>query len=153
MDEILKARDSAGPAEPLTSVVEIPKDSRSKYEYDAELGAIRLDRSLDGDALDVLACVSEPTFPGCVVLARPIALLETEDKHGVDPHVLSVPIADPGWNQLERFEDLPTQLVAEIGHFFAEEAIDRLWLARPRGRSARDRGVAPTLPRSTMAWT
>jgi inorganic pyrophosphatase len=54
-----------------------------------------------------------------VVLARPIALLEMEDEHGIDPHVLCVPIADPGWNQLERLEDLPTQLVAEIGHFFA----------------------------------
>jgi inorganic pyrophosphatase len=52
-------------------------------------------------------------------LVRPIALLETEDEHGIDPRVLSVPVADPGWNRLERFEDLPTQLVAEIGHFFA----------------------------------
>ena len=138
MQEILKAGDIADPGEPLTCVVEIPKGSRNKYEYDAELGAIRLDRfvsasvvyptdygfipetlSLDGDALDVLVCVSEPTFPGCVVLAQPIALLEMEDEHGVDPHVLSVPMADPGWNQLERFDDLPTQLVAEIGHFFA----------------------------------
>jgi inorganic pyrophosphatase len=138
MEEIPKARDSPGPPQPLTCVVEIPKGSRNKYEYDPELSAIRLDRfvsasvvyptdygfipetlSLDGDALDVLVCVSEPTFPGCVVLARPIALLEMEDEHGIDPHVLSVPIADPGWNQLERFEDLPTQLVAEIGHFFA----------------------------------
>jgi inorganic pyrophosphatase len=138
MDEILKTRDSAGPEEPLTCVVEIPKGSRNKYEYDLELGAIKLDRfvsasvvyptdygfipetlSLDGDALDVLVCVSEPTFPGCVVLARPIALLEMEDEHGIDPHVLSVPIADPGWNQLERLEDLPAQLAAEIGHFFA----------------------------------
>jgi inorganic pyrophosphatase len=138
MEEILKARDWADRAEPLTCVVEIPKGSRNKYEYDLQLGAIRLDRfvsasvvyptdygfipqtlSLDGDALDVLVCVSEPTFPGCVVVARPIALLEMEDEHGIDPHVLSVPIADPGWNQLERFEDLPAQLVAEIGHFFA----------------------------------
>jgi inorganic pyrophosphatase len=75
--------------------------------------------SLDGDALDVLVCVSEPTFPGCVVLARPIALLEMRDEHGVDPHVLCVPVADPGWNQLERLDDVPAQLTAEIGHFFA----------------------------------
>jgi inorganic pyrophosphatase len=138
MEEMLNAIDSAGPVQPLTCVVEIPKGSRNKYEYDAELGAIKLDRfvsasvvyptdygfipetlSLDGDALDVLVCVSEPTFPGCVVLARPIAVLDMEDEHGIDPHVLSVPIADPGWNQFERLDDLPSQLVAEIGHFFA----------------------------------
>jgi inorganic pyrophosphatase len=110
MAEIVSSRDSAGPGDSVTCVVEIPKGSRNKYEYDVALGAIRLDRfvsasvvyptdygfipetlSLDGDALDVLVCVSEPTFPGCVVLARPIALLDMEDEHGIDPHVLTVP--------------------------------------------------------------
>jgi inorganic pyrophosphatase len=138
MAEAVHTPDLAGSDEPLTCVVEIPKGSRNKYEYDAELGVIKLDRfvsasvvyptdygfvpdtlSLDGDALDVLVCVSEPTFPGCVVLARPIALLDMEDEHGIDPHVLSVPVADPGWNKLERLEDLPAGLAAEIGHFFA----------------------------------
>jgi inorganic pyrophosphatase len=137
MAEINHAGESHGRGEPITCIVEIPKGSRNKYEYDPGLGAIRLDRfvsasvvyptdygfvpetlSLDGDALDVLVCVSEPTFPGCVVLTRPIALLEMEDEHGIDPHVVSVPLADPGWNQLERLEDLPTQLAAEIKHFF-----------------------------------
>jgi inorganic pyrophosphatase len=123
--------------ETITCVVEIPKGSRNKYEYDHELGAIKLDRfvsasvvyptdygflpdtlSLDGDPLDVMICVSEPTFPGCLVLAKPIALLEMQDEHGVDPHVLGVPIADPLWNAFERLEDLPASLAAEIRHFF-----------------------------------
>ena len=118
--------------------VEIPKGSRNKYEYDARIGGIKLDRfvsgsvvyptdygfipdtlSLDGDTLDALICVSEPTFPGCTVFARPVALLDMEDEHGTDPHVVCVAVADPGWSRLERLEDLPPLLTAEIEHFFA----------------------------------
>lgn len=124
--------------EPLICIVEIPKGSRNKYEYDPELGGIKLDRylaasmmypadygyipdtlALDGDALDVLVCVSEPTFPGCIVPVKPIALFEMTDEKGVDDTVLCVPLHDPGWNSLEEFEDLPVQLRDEIAHFFA----------------------------------
>ena len=112
MSEPIQQRSSepAGPAFTIRCVVEIPKGSRNKYEYDHAVGGLVLDRflsssvvyptdygfipdtlSLDGDPLDVLICVSEPTFPGCVVFARPIALLEMEDERGVDPHVLCVP--------------------------------------------------------------
>ena len=124
--------------EAIKCLVEIPKGSRNKYEYDQEFGGMKLDRflsssvvyptdygfipqtlSCDGDALDALICVSEPTFPGCIVFGRPVALLDMEDEHGVDPHVLFVPVADPGWNQFERLGDLPSQLLVEIGHFFA----------------------------------
>ncbi|MBV8990465.1 MAG: inorganic diphosphatase [Solirubrobacterales bacterium] len=122
----------------MKCVVEIPKGSRNKYEYDPDLDAIKLDRfisssvvyptdygfmpetlSQDGDELDVLICVSEPTFPGCVVMAEPICLLEMEDEHGPDPHVLCVPCEDPGWNHLRRLADVPDQLRNEIMHFFA----------------------------------
>ena len=140
MIEPVREHDSEPVSPPGTveCFVEIPKGSRNKYEYDARLGRLRLDRfvsgsvvyptdygfipdtlSLDGDALDALICVSEPTFPGCIVFARPIALLEMADEHGIDPHVLSVAVADPGWSQLERLDDLPTLLRAEIDHFFA----------------------------------
>jgi inorganic pyrophosphatase len=118
-------------------VVEIPKGSRNKYEYDHERGVIRLDRflfssvvyptdygfipdtlSLDGDPLDVMVCVSEPTFPGCLIVVKPIALLRMEDDAGVDDKVLAVPLTDPGWNRLERLEEVPEQLRNEIEHFF-----------------------------------
>src|SRR5579875_3805591 len=81
------------PEPTLQCVIEIPRGSRNKYEYDPQLRAIRLDRFVsasvvyptdygfvpetlapDGDPLDVLVCVSEPTFPGCVIIARPVAL-------------------------------------------------------------------------------
>jgi inorganic pyrophosphatase len=124
--------------EPLVCVVEIPKGSRNKYEYDPELGAIKLDRFVsasvvyptdygyvpdtlapDGDPLDVLVCVSEPTFPGCVVPARPIGLFRMADEKGRDDHVVCVPCNDPGWNWVEGIDDLPRQLKAEITHFFS----------------------------------
>lgn len=125
-------------ADVLICVVEIPKGSRNKYEYDPELGAIKLDRFVsasvvyptdygyvpetlapDGDPLDVLVCVSEPTFPGCVVPARAIGLFRMADEKGPDDHVVCVPCNDPGWNWVRDVDDLPRQLRAEITHFFS----------------------------------
>jgi inorganic pyrophosphatase len=122
----------------LTCIVEIPKGSRNKYEYDPELGAIKLDRFIsasvvyptdygyvpetlapDGDPLDVLVCVSEPTFPGCVVVTKAVGLFKMADEKGPDDHVVCVPCDDPGWNYFEDVDDLPGQLRAEIGHFFS----------------------------------
>jgi len=121
----------------LDCVDEIAKGSRNKYEYDKELRAIKLDRfisasvvyptdygyvpntlALDGDPLDVLVCVSEPTFPGCVVPSKVIGLFKMADERGDDDHVLCVPRHDPGWNTLEDVEDIPRLLRAEITHFF-----------------------------------
>jgi inorganic pyrophosphatase len=118
-------------------IVEIPKGSRNKYEYDHDRHAIKLDRflfssvvyptdygfipdtlSLDGDPLDVMVCVSEPTFPGCLIVVKAIALLRMEDDAGIDDKVLAVPLTDPGWNTLESLDEVPQQLQDEIRHFF-----------------------------------
>jgi inorganic pyrophosphatase len=118
--------------------VEIPKGSRNKYEFDTGEQVLKLDRFLfssmvyptdygfiphthaeDGDPLDAMVCVSEPTFPGCVIDVKPIALFKMEDEKGVDDKVLCVPLSDPGWNSLERLEDIPEQLRNEIEHFFS----------------------------------
>jgi inorganic pyrophosphatase len=118
-------------------IVEIPKGSRNKYEYDHVRDVIRLDRflfssvvyptdygfvpdtlSLDGDPLDVMVCVSEPTFPGCMIVVKPFALFRMEDDAGVDDKVLAVPLTDPGWSTFETLEDVPDQLQREIAHFF-----------------------------------
>jgi inorganic pyrophosphatase len=123
---------------PLLCYVEIPKGSRNKYEYDEDLDAIVLDRFLfssmvyptdygyipkthgqDGDPLDAMVCVSEPTFPGCVIPVKPIALFRMEDDKGVDDKVLCVPLSDPAWNGLEELDDIPKQLQDEITHFFS----------------------------------
>ncbi|MGI8430271.1 MAG: inorganic diphosphatase [Solirubrobacteraceae bacterium] len=124
--------------EPLVCIVEIPKGSRNKYEYDPEYGGIRFDRfisasvvyptdygyfprtlALDGDELDALVCVSEPTFPGCIVLVKPIGMFKMDDEEGTDDTVVCVPCGDPGWNHFEQVDDLPDQLRREITHFFS----------------------------------
>ena len=121
----------------LICVVEIPKGSRNKYEYDSRLGAITFERfvsasvvyptdygfipetlGLDGDALDALVCVSEPTFPGCLVPVRPVGLFRMRDENGSDDKVICVPPSDPNWNVYHDVEDLPLQLREEISHFF-----------------------------------
>lgn len=119
-------------------IVEIPKGSRNKYEWDEERRLHLLDRFLsssvvfpteygfvaesvgpDGDdPLDVLIAVSEPTFPGCGILARPVALMELQDQGQREPKVLCVPCEDPNWQHIEGLDDLPEQLVEEIAHFF-----------------------------------
>ena len=66
----------------------------------------------------MLVCVSEPTFPGCVVPAKIVGLFKMADEKGDDPHVLCVPCSDPGWNQIEDVDELPNLLRSEISHFF-----------------------------------
>jgi inorganic pyrophosphatase len=124
--------------ERLHCLVEIPKGSRNKYEWNEELQAITLDRFLfssvvyptdygfipdtlaaDGDPLDAMVCVSEPTFPGCVIAVKVIALFRMRDEKGIDDKVLCVPISDPNWNSMEVLDDLPQPLRDEISHFFS----------------------------------
>ena len=119
-------------------LVEIPKGERNKYEVDHESGRIRLDRMLftstaypadygyientlgqDGDPLDALVILQSPTFPGCLIEAKPIALFRMADEKGPDHKVLCVPVDDPDWSHLEAVEDLPKQLADEIAHFFS----------------------------------
>jgi inorganic pyrophosphatase len=122
----------------LLAYVEIPKGSRNKYEYDEELGRLTLDRFLssstvyptdygylighrgrDGDPLDAMVCVSEPTFPGCVISVKPIALFKMRDEKGEDDKIVCVPLRDPGWTHAETLEDIPTPMQREITHFFS----------------------------------
>jgi len=118
-------------------VVEIPQGSRNKYEIDERTGQIWLDRHLfqatvypaeygffpdtlaeDGDPLDALVLLENPTFPGCRVRARPVAVLEMEDEKGRDLKVLCVPAGDFRWDRYQDVEDLPVHFLAEIRHFF-----------------------------------
>lgn len=122
----------------LHCFVEIPKGSRNKYEWDEELQALKLDRFLfssvvyptdygfipqtlgeDGDPLDAMVCVSEPTFPGCIIPVKVIALFRMRDDKGVDDKVCCVPLQDPNWNTMETLDDLPQPLRDEISHFYS----------------------------------
>ena len=161
--------------EPLICLVEIPKGSRNKYEYDHDMDVIKLDRFLfssmvyptdygfipdtlgqDGDPLDAMVLVSEPTFPGCVIDVKAIALFRMEDDKGIDDKVLCVPLTDPAWNTLQTLEDVPKQLRDEIAHFFSvykdleqkkvnvdgwysrEDALEEIDAARERCRESKD---------------
>jgi len=119
--------------------VEIPKNSKLKFEFDEELKAIKLDRVLygpnyfpfeygfvkdtlgeDGDPLDCVLLSTFPTFPGCIVKARPIGILEMEDEAGIDTKILAVPVEkiDPRFAHIQDVEDLPEHTKKEIKEFF-----------------------------------
>ena len=118
-------------------VIEIPRGSRNKYEFDHERGVMRLDRRLftatvypadygfledtlgqDGDPLDALVLLAEPTFPGCHVMARPVGVFWMEDEKGPDAKIITVSDGDPDYQHIHRLEDLPPHLLEEIEHFF-----------------------------------
>jgi inorganic pyrophosphatase len=117
--------------------VEVPSGSRNKYELDDELGEIVLDRRLftsmaypadygfiegtlgeDGDPLDALVLVGEPTFPGCRIRARVVGIFNMADEKGPDDKVLCVPLKDPAWMRVSDVHDIPNELRNEIEHFF-----------------------------------
>ncbi len=118
-------------------VVEIPRGSRNKYEFDTKAGVFRLDRVLssavfynfdygyvtgtlseDGDATDALLLIDEPTFPGCHVWARPIGCLEMSDEKGPDFKILCVAVADPHQAHVEKLADVRPHRLVEIENFF-----------------------------------
>ncbi|MFS3129860.1 inorganic diphosphatase [Nocardioides sp. Bht2] len=118
-------------------LVEIPKGSRNKYEVDHVTGRIHLDRylytsmaypedygyientlGLDGDPLDALVILPEPTFPGCIVKARAIGVFKMVDEAGGDDKILCVPAGDPRFDHLKDIEDVPKFERLQIQHFF-----------------------------------
>lgn len=119
-------------------VIEIPKGQRNKYEVDHETGRIWLDRTLftatqypadygyidntlgqDGDPLDALVLLPEPTFPGCMIRARPVAMFRMRDEKGLDDKVLLVPSNDVRQSAIQNLNDLPEFDRLEIQHFFS----------------------------------
>jgi inorganic pyrophosphatase len=118
-------------------LIEIPKGSRNKYEYDFNLHKIRFDRmlfssmmypadygfvpetlALDDDPLDVLVLGHEPTFPMCVIEVKAIGVFHMTDEKGPDEKIICVPISDPIWNNKNDISDLNPHRLKEIEHFF-----------------------------------
>ena len=118
-------------------LIEIPKGSRNKYEYDFVLNKIRFDRmlfssmmypgdygfipetlALDSDPLDVLVLGTEPTFPMCVMEVKPIGVFHMTDEKGPDEKIICVPVSDPIWNQRNDISDINPHRLKEIEHFF-----------------------------------
>ncbi len=130
---------SAGSTAPsvVNAIVEIPKGRRSKFEVDKSTGLMRLDRYLyssshypgdygfipqtladDGDALDVLVKVNEPTFSGCLIEARVVALFRMTDRGVADYKILGVPQTDPLFDEIRDVSDVPRHFLREVEHFF-----------------------------------
>ena len=123
--------------EEINVVVEIPQGSRNKYEYDKKLNVFRLDRALhspiyypgdygfmprtlaeDDDPLDVLILVIQPTFPGCLVVARPIGILKMIDDGKPDDKVLAVPVGEPAYHDVHTQSQVFPHTLRTISHFF-----------------------------------
>jgi inorganic pyrophosphatase len=117
--------------------IEIPKGQRNKYEVDHDTGRIRLDRMLftstryphdygfiegtlgeDGDPLDALVILEEPTFPGCLIKCRAIGMFRMRDEAGGDDKVLCIPAGDPRMSHVQNLEDVSEFDRLEIQHFF-----------------------------------
>lgn len=129
--------DAPSDAMVVDVMIEIAKGSQNKYEYDPERKMIRFDRMLfsavhypsdygfilntlaeDGDPLDALVLVWEPTFPGCLIEAKPVGLFKMTDEKGPDEKILCVPIYDPMWNNIDSLDQVPPHLLKEIANFF-----------------------------------
>ena len=121
----------------FNTVIEIPKGSTNKYEVDPNSGVIRLDRVLysplyypfdygyiprtkarDGDTLDVLVILSHPTFPGCIVEAKPLGVLLMKDDKGPDEKILCAATKDPRYEEIKSLDDIPEHVLKEVTHFF-----------------------------------
>ena len=122
----------------INAVIEIPKDSVNKYEYDKHLHVFKLDRTLfspvhypgdygfipctlgnDGDPLDVLVLVEAPSFPGCLMEVRPIGVLQMVDQGKKDEKILAVAESDPLYAQVNDASQVPQHQLREIEHFFS----------------------------------
>lgn len=124
--------------EEVNVVVEIPRGSSNKIEYDMGLGVFRLDRTLysplyypcehgfiagtlfeDGDPMDILVLSTQPTFTGCLLAARPVGVLHMGDEHGQDDKILGVSARDPRFEHVMKLTDVSEHRLKEILHFFA----------------------------------
>lgn len=121
------------------AVIETPKGSRNKYKYDENNGVFALNRVLyspfhypadygiipktamdDGNPLDILVIMNQPSFPGCVVECRPIGMLSMNDGEDRDDKIIGVPVNDIKFRNFKNIQDIPSAFLKEVKHFFQE---------------------------------
>lgn len=126
------------PPERVDAIVEIQQNGSNKYEYDPSCGMFRLDRVLysavhypmaygfipgtladDGDPLDILVMTRTPTFTGCIIEASPIGVFKMRDEKGEDEKIISIPVADPRYSEMNTLEDMRPHYLREVEHFFS----------------------------------
>lgn len=123
------------PPNKLYVVTEMTRGSRNKYEYDARRGVFMLNRVLytyfpcdygfipqtlddDGDPLDAVLLINEPTFTGCITLVRPVANIKMYDEGALDDKIVTVSTTDPYYKHVESLEDIPESIIMELSYFF-----------------------------------
>jgi inorganic pyrophosphatase len=141
--------------------VEIPRGSRNRYEFDEAQAVMRLDRRLlgaiafpadsgfvpgtvgeDGDPLDALVLLDEPTLPGIWITCRPVGVGWIGTDGGREAELLCVPEGDPGYAEVHDVDDLPTHVRQEVGHFFeAYQALDGGSTVTDEGQEGREAAV------------
>ena len=128
---------NSGPNAPeeIYVVTEIQRNSRNKYEYDARMGVFKLNRVLytyypadygfiprtlddDGDPLDAVLLINEPTFTGCVTVARPVANIKMIDGKTQDDKIVTVSTTDPFYKHIKSLDDLPRSVIDELTYFY-----------------------------------
>lgn len=144
----------------VNSIIEITKGRRSKFELDKKTGLIKLDRYLysashypgdygfvpqtladDGDPLDILVMVNEPTFSGCLIEARVVGIFKMKDKGQNDFKLLAVPNKDPLFGDMKKLEDVPAHFLREVEHFFSTYKQLEGVAIEPLGWAAADEGA------------
>ncbi len=121
----------------VNAIVEIPRGSQNKYEYDHTTHTMMLDRHLivsmgypaeygfipdtlggDGDPLDILVLTEYPTFPGCQIESKILGMCIMTDEKGEDAKLIAVPSYDPKWKSATDISDVPKEVLDRIAHFF-----------------------------------
>ncbi len=145
--------------EVVNAVIEIPLGESNKYEYDKNLQVFRLDRTLyspvhypgdygfipstlggDGDPLDVLVLVDQPSFPGCLMEVRPVGVMEMVDQDSADQKILAVAVHNPRYREVRNYSDVYEHVLEEISHFYS--IYKELEGKRAQALGWRDRNVA-----------
>ena len=125
-----------GTAEEMNVIIEIPKGRQNKYEYDKKNKIFSLDRVLyspfhypaeygfvpgtlcgDGDPLDGFVIMNEPTYPGILIKARPVAVVEMIDNGEQDNKLGCVAVDDPYHKHIKDVKDLSDHFLKSIKHF------------------------------------
>jgi len=120
-------------------IIEIPKGTHNKYEYDEKLGIIKLDRVLhspfhypfdygfipetrspDGDHLDILVITDSPVFVGCLLEVKVIGAMLMSDDKGQDEKILAIPLHNPMYKHYKNVSDVSPHFLREVAHFFTD---------------------------------
>ena len=160
-----------GTRDSINVIVEINKGSKNKYEIDKETGIISLDRVLhtaqdfpfdygfvpqtlwdDGDALDVILLTTYPLFPGVLVRARPVAVMNMIDSGENDAKIIAVPIDDPRWKEVQDLKDVNKHTLKEIEHFYTTLKLLQNKVITIEGFEGKE-GAGKTLERGIKMYT